>query len=77
MELFLFFAPFYALAFLALFAVRQPAWLAGGAVAASVLIVILYRLLQQGGGGESALGGYVAISLRRSASQSAPLRVSR
>ena len=61
MELFLFFAPFYALAFLALFAVRQPAWLTGGAVAASVLIVILYRLLQQGGGGESALGGYVAI----------------
>ena len=61
MELFFFFLPFYAVAFITLFALRKATWLAGGIVAAVVVIVILYRLLDQGGGGESALGGYLAI----------------
>ncbi|HEY0163740.1 MAG TPA: hypothetical protein VGB39_00020, partial [Sphingomicrobium sp.] len=61
MKEFLLFLPFYTVAFVALFALRRPAWLAGGAVAAVLLIVLLFRLLSQAGGGESALGGYLLI----------------
>ena len=57
MKEFLFFLPFYTVAFVAWFALRYPAWLAGGAVAAVLLIILLFRPLEHGGGRESVLGG--------------------